>query len=127
MPSTDILTAADIDEFRFLVKDLAMPDAYDVLRTVSGGTDEFGGTLPVTDAVVETGMCSLIAGGLQPSERVVADRLGWEVAYAVELPYDTLLTPEDRIRINGRPFEVGGVSKEGRWGLSAIAVVQELG
>jgi hypothetical protein len=127
MPASDVLSPAEIVEFRFLFTDLAYPDPYEVLRTVSGGTDDFGNTLPATDAVVEIGACALIGSGLQPNERVIADRLGWTVSYAVTMPYDTLIEPADRIRVNGRIFEVGGVSKEGQWGIEATAIVQEVG
>jgi hypothetical protein len=126
MPATDVLSAADITEFRGLLADLAWPDPYDVLRPVGGGVDE-NGIMPTTEAVIETGMCALTASGLSPQERVIADRLGWTVPYVVELRIDTLLTPECRIRIDNRIFEVGGVSKEERWGLAASAVVQEVG
>jgi hypothetical protein len=127
MPASDVLSPADITEFRGLLADLAWPDPYDILRSVSGGTDEFGNTLPATDAVVEVGMCALSASGLSPQERVTVDKLGWEVPYVVELRIDTLLTPSDRLRIDNRMFEVGGVSKEDRWGLAASAVVREVG
>jgi SPP1 family predicted phage head-tail adaptor len=124
MPSTDILTAADIEEFRFLVKDLSFPDTYEVERPVEGSLDDMGqGT--TTTATVEVGMCGLRAGGLRPQEQVIADQLGWAVAYSVDLPMETILTPADRIRINGRRFEVGGVVDEGRWAMNKSAVIQE--
>lgn len=122
-----VLSDATITRLRALPQRLAWPDPYDVLRTVSGGTDAFGNTLPAADAVVETGVCHLTASGLSPQEQIVADRLGWTVPYVVELRIDTLLTPQDRIRIGNRIFEVGGVSKEERWGIAASAVLNEVG
>jgi SPP1 family predicted phage head-tail adaptor len=126
MPASDVLSPADITEFRGLLQDLAWPDPYEVLRP-TGDVDEFNNTVAGTPAVVEVGMCALSASGLSPQERVTADKLGWEVPMVVELRYDTLLTPSDRLRVNGRELEVGGVSKEGRWGISASAVVREVG
>jgi hypothetical protein len=126
MPSTDILTAADIEEFRFLIKDLAWPDSYEVLRSTTGGENEYG-PIAGSEAVIEVGLCVLSASGLTPREQATADRLGWQVAYSVEMPFTTLLAPSDRLRIGNRTFEVGGVSREENWGLLAIAVVQEVG
>jgi head-tail adaptor len=126
MPASDVLSPADVTEFRGLLQDLAWPDPYEILRPIGGGVDQYD-VLPTTDAVVEVGMCALSASGLSPQERVTADRLGWTVPYVVELRIDTLLTPDDRLRIGNRVFEVGGVSKEERWGLAASAVCQEVG
>lgn len=122
-----VLSDATITRLRQLPQRLAWPDPYDILRPVSGGTDEFGNTLPATDAVVEVGLCRLTASGLSPDERVTADRLGWAVPYVLELRIDTLLTPSDRVRIGNRIFEVGGVSKANRWGIAASAVLNEVG
>ena len=121
-----VLSADDIAELRGLDAELASPDAYRVLR-VAEVPDGRGGRT-TNEAPVEAGHGELVESGLQPDERETAGRLGWSVAYVVKLPYDTLATPKDRIRINAaRTFEVGGVLRAGNAGINARAVVREVG
>lgn len=128
MPASEVLSAADIAEFRALVEDLAYPDVCEIRRQVDAGTDEFGNPLPPTTATFESGPCSLRSGGLQPNERLAATRLEYATPYAIDLPFPTIVTVEDTIRVNGtRTFEVGGVIREGEWGIDATAVCVERG
>lgn len=128
MPASDVLSVADVADFRALIADLSYPDAYTVSRATVVA-DNRGGRI-TTWSTVEAGVCKLNTAGqstLSSNERVIAERLGWDVVYSVSLPNDTLLTPADRLVVNGRTMEVGGVTKGGAWGLAAIAVVQERG
>ncbi len=125
MPASDVLSATDVLGFRALKSDLSYPDVYTVSRATVVA-DNRGGRI-TTWSTVEAGVCKLNTSGVSPQERVIAERLGWDAVYSVSLPNDTLLTPADRLVVNGRTMEVGGVTKGGAWGLAAIAVVQERG
>lgn len=128
MPASDVLSPAEVAEFRALTVDLAMPDSCEIRRETSGGVDEFGNDLPPTVTTVETSACVVLADGLSPREEVIASRLGWTVPMKIDLPFATVATPPDTIRVNGtRVFEIGGVVKEGVWGIVATAVVEERG
>ncbi len=76
-------------------------------------------------ALVESGLGRLRREGLQPMERVWADRMGWTSTYSIDLPLDTLATPEDRLSIDNRDFEIEGVMREGFMALIATAVCHE--
>lgn len=117
---------AEIAEFRALTAELGFPDTYTITRTtyVSDGA---GGQTPTPTTVTETpGTCSLVAGGLNPTERVIADRAGYQTPIVVELPYATSLAPKDVLVVNGtRTLKVAGVLKDGDWGITAKAICQE--
>ena len=124
MPSS-ILSRADIVEFRELVR-LGMFDTCKV-ESVSVTDDAYGGSTS-TDAITALVDCQLEERDLRPEERLIADRLGWSVAYAITLPYATVVTPHDRLIVNGeRAFEVGGVAKGGASGIDQTAICQEVG
>lgn len=120
-----VLTAGDITEFRALVEELAFPDAYTLVTDTATPDDEGGWT--TVEGTVEGGYCLLTAGGLNPTERVIADRQGYSAPYVAELPYATLATPVHRLKVGARTFEIGGVLKEAAWGISARLVCEERG
>lgn len=125
-----VLSPATIARLRQLPPRLAFHDVCEIRRNVDAGQDEFNNDLPPTPATVEVGPCSLKKLGQQgqAEERVIADRLQWQTPYLIDLPYDTLVTPKDRIRVNGdREFQVGGVVKTGELGIVATAVCEERG
>lgn len=128
-PALSVVSDADMLEFRALVVELAMPDSYQVQRVIGNAVDDMGNPLPdAIEATVEAGVCSLRAVNQQGGERVIADRLGWETAYAIDLDERTIVTPADRIIVNGnRTFAVGEVIHEGHWSVNAAAIVQERG
>jgi hypothetical protein len=122
-------TAADytakIARYRTKVEVKAMPDTFE-LRRDADVSDSAGG-YTTTETTVAAGDCRLRAQNLQPSERDIATRLGWSMAYAVDLPYDVPVTPEDRLIVNGRTMEVGGVVDAGVWSMTRVAIAREVG
>ena len=123
-------TAADytakIAGYRAKVESKAMPSTFEIVRDTEV-SDSAGGYTTTTVAVA-SGMCRLRALGLQPNERAVADRLGWVIAYAIDLPYEVNVTPADRIVIGGsRTMEVGGVVDEDVWSVQKTVVAREVG
>lgn len=119
-----MLDAATIAELRALTENLALPDQYELLATTSTPDDTGGST--ATEAVIESGPCSLTAGATRPEERLIADRRGTQTPYVVELPYATQATGQHAIRVNGRTFQViGGALKDGALGLTARLVCEE--
>lgn len=119
------LSPEEVAELRTEVPGIAFPDPYEILRRTET-EDGMGGTT-TAETVVETGMGALATTGLQPTEAALAGRLGWSVAYAFELPYGTVLDPNDRLRSGSRTFEVGGVQRGGAWAVTARAIVREVG
>lgn len=121
-----VLSDAEILEFRGLVEELAMPDTFAIKRDTS--TSDSAGGFTTSEATVASGDCRLRAQGLTRGEQAIADRLGWVVAYAVDLPVATSVTASDRLLINGsRTMEVGGVVDAGEWAMTKVAVCQEIG
>ena len=109
---------------------LAFHDAYMVLRKPDTATkDAMGNRTNATPAdfdVIEQGTGRLRREGLQPNERVIADRLSSSVALAFDLPLDTLATAKDLLQLwDGRTFNVAGVIREGALGMVVTAVCEE--
>jgi hypothetical protein len=120
-----VLSSTDISEFRGLVADLAFPDNFTVERDTD--VPDGAGGRTTTTATVASGDCRLRAGGLQGSERAVADRLGWQLAYAVDLHPDVAVLPSDRLVVNGRDLEIGAVIDIGAWAMVKTVVCREVG
>lgn len=76
---------------------------------------------------IEAGSGKLRVTNLHPQERLIADQLGWSVAYAFALPASSLAQPEHRIVIDdfGRVLHIGGVIRGGRNRKRCIAVCEE--
>ena len=129
MPASDVLTAADVDELRALVEDLAMPDVFRLVRDTRTYDDAGGSTVVTT--TVASGPCRLrtsgVAGSGSAIERQIADQRGWVGFYVVDLHPDVTVLASDRLVINGRTFEVGGVVAGGVWSMTTTVVVQEVG
>lgn len=120
-----VLTTSEIEEFRGLVEELAMPDTYAIVRDTA--TVDTGGGSTTAEGTVGAGDCRVRALN-GSAERAVAERLEWTMAYAVDLPYSASLTPSDRLLVNGaRTFEVGGIVDIGAWSMVRTAVCQEQG
>lgn len=125
MPASDYLSPAEVAEFRALVEG-TYPDTYEVLRDTDTPDDTGGWT--TAETVSSTGACRLRPLGESAQETIVAERLEWQVAYSIDLPYGADVTPRDRLRVNGtRTFEIGGIVRGGAWGFWATAVCRETG
>ncbi len=122
---TDILSPRLISTLRGVTARLR-PDTCQVLRATVV-EDGSGGSTTV-ETVTATMPCRLDTTGLQPGEEAIASRLGWEVAYRLDMPFDADVTPGDRLRVNGaRMFQIGGVPMAGNAAMSKVAVVREVG
>lgn len=119
-----LFSPTDVADFQALVDDLAFHDSYVVKRAVTSGTD-LQGNRKQHDQTVEAGTCNLRALQRDARERPVADALSFVTAYAIDMPHDTMVTPNDRIVINGRTFHVGGVVVREGLGTHATAVCEE--
>lgn len=123
-----LFSPADIAQLQGVAA-LAFHDDYVITRKPStAARDSRGNRTDATGAdydVVEAGRGRLRRDGLQPSERIIADRLGWTVSLSMDLPLDTLVTPADRIAVDGRVLHVGGVIREGALGMVVTAVCEE--
>jgi hypothetical protein len=121
-----VLSPALIDQLRRATPALAFPDTYEVRRATKV-SDDAGGQVE-TVQTVEQGRCLLTPGGIQPNERTIADRAGYQRPIVVILPYATLLAETDTLVVNGRrTLEVGGVNKAETWGVVARAICEERG
>lgn len=122
---TEILSPSLISTIRGVTARLR-PDTCELLRATVV-EDGSGGSTAV-ETVTATVPCRLDASGLQPEEAAIASRLGWEVAYKIDLGFDIEATPSDRLRVNeNRTFQIGGVVVAGNAAVSTVAVVREVG
>jgi len=127
-----LFSPADVVQLRG-VAELAFHDDYRVMRKNADVVrDPMNNRVNSTGAdyrTVEAQKGNLRRSGLQPGERIIADRLGWTVAYAFDLPLDTLAQPQDRLEVDDvgtvRVFHIGGVIREGALALVATAIVEE--
>lgn len=99
-------------------------DHYDIERVVrvpdgSGGwTNEPG--------IAESGRCSLDVTQGRGSEAVAGSGVVTSIAtYTAELPYESTLAASDALIINGRPFHVIDVKRDGEMGLFTIATLED--
>lgn len=110
---------------------LAFHDDYVVTRKPSTPARDSRGnnTASTSDdyVVVEAGRGRLRREGLQPNERIIADRLTSSVALSIDLPIDTLATAKDRIQVDGRTFHIAGIIREGALGMVVTAICEERG
>lgn len=125
-----LFSPADIVQLQGVAA-LAFHDEYVVTRKPSvPERDSRGNRTNATGAdfdIVESGKGRLRREGLQPNERIIADRLTSSVAMSIDLPVDTLATAKDRIQINGREFQIAGVIREGALGMVVTAICEERG
>lgn len=120
-----VLSNQQIADLLNLVTGTAMPDTCSIVGNVL--VDNGEGGFSSTTVVEATVACRLRGTALQPSERVNAERLGWNISYTVDLPVSVTVTPSHQIIVNGRTFEVTGVIKEEDWSIKQVAVVKEVG
>jgi len=117
-----VLSAADIAEFRGLVATLAFPDTFVLVRDTEVSDGAGGRTL--STATIAAGDCRLRATG-SGTERTIAEQLGWQAAYAVDVSPAVDVRPSDRITVNGRALEIGAVVDSGAWSMVKTLVCQE--
>lgn len=105
---------------------LEFVDDYEITRTTtvpdgSGGTTE-------TDAVVESGRCSLEVTQQRGTEAPAGGGVVVSIAtYTALLPIDSVLTAADTLTINGREFDVIDVKRGGALESFAEATLEARG
>ncbi len=100
-------------------------DAYELIRRVP--TQTGSGTRSFADVVVETGMGDLAVPNRDAGETVQAEAIGPSSSYTLTLPFATVATTKDTIRVNGRSFAITGVEKGGHFAAFATAQLEEKG
>ena len=98
-------------------------DDYEITRDTQV-SDGRGGTT-TTAVTVEAGLCSLVVGGSQGDEYVSGSSVIARAPYWADMPWDTEIETNDRITIVGREFAVTAVKREGDWGVSVRAELEE--
>jgi hypothetical protein len=123
-----LFTDDDMTQLREVAM-LPFQDAYVITRKAPTAVrDPMNNRMDATSedyTVVETGLGRIRREGLQPTERIMADRLGWSASYSVDVPIDTLAHPDDRVMVGNRTFDIEGVMREGTLGLITTLVCHE--
>jgi hypothetical protein len=129
----DIMQALQ-DDVIPLLQDEVWPDSYEAIGLTST-PDDAGGYTTVS-SVVESGICYLKPVTRQGAERVVADRLGWISAYAVDLPLATICTPahtlETEVTVTNHVADLAAHLRPGlrpivqKTGMDMVAIEQTL-
>ncbi len=98
-------------------------DAYELVRTVR--TETGYGTGTMVEATVETGYGSLDVRNVLTGEAVQSEAIGATSAYTMTLPFATVATPNDTLRVAGRTFGITGVQRGGHFAAFATANLEE--
>lgn len=95
------------------------------IQSDTEASDNAGG-MAVTSASGASSPCLLrpLSGG---AEQVVAERLGWSEAYAIDLPVAVAVSTDQRLVIAGRTFEIGSIAHGGAMSLIQTVIAQERG
>lgn len=120
---------AEIAELRAL-EESAMPDTFQLVSDTYTKTG--GGRTKTGETIQASGACRLrllgVPGQGSTREQAVVDRMGWQAAYALDLPIDVTVDPAWRIVVNGtRTFQIRGVFEVGAWALIQTLAVEEGG
>jgi head-tail adaptor len=117
-----MLTSGEIKGMRATAEE-AMPNTAQVVR-VATGADGMGGTT-TTESVVGSYRARL--GSVSEEDQdIYADKLGGKVGFIISLPARTDVQVRDRIRFDGRQFEVLAAPDRADWELTRRAVVVEV-
>lgn len=117
-----MLTSAQLTAMR-AQQAAALPDAAEIWRYTSAD-DGAGGQLQTWAKLADT-TGRVAPTGYSPAERMIADRLTGVITYTVTLPYNTIITSRDRVKIGGRTFEIVGLVN-GSWETARRAVCVEV-
>ncbi len=98
-------------------------DTYQVVRDTS--TDDGYGGSTVVSTTIESGRCSLTISQRMGGEGISAGQVLPLSLYTAELPIDSIVTENDRLTINGRPFSVTDVKQGGALDLFTVVELEE--
>jgi hypothetical protein len=120
----------------YTANDIAITDAFERELMADDAREPFvverdlwpqGSGRKPTVNIVASGFCQLRIMRPNASEQAVADRLGWTMAYAIDLADDVDVTPADRIILDGhRRFEIGGFLDLGHGSTQKTLIVREV-
>jgi hypothetical protein len=114
--------AAKVEALRPRYEDVAMPDWCEVVRPVQTADGRGGHTAVPT--VVEQTRCVLSVSQRSGTEGIASDQLVGITVYTCDLPFSTLLTEDDTLRINGRDFAVVSVGWEEGFAIGKTALLE---
>lgn len=120
-----LISAADLQRVQGFTETLGMPDSY-ALQRDTPTSDNAGGYHDVP-ATIATGPCRLRMVNQTSQEQVIASQLQWIEVYAVDLPLAAQPKVGDRLIINSRTFEIGGILRGGLYQVQQVCVVRERG
>lgn len=110
---------------RTITKAVAMVDTCVITTPGAPVKDGAGGTT-VGDPTYVTTPCRLREAGAG-TEQTIADRAGFQQPMAIDLPIDVVVSPSATIEVDGRVFEIGGVSRAGAWARKQTLIVRQNG
>lgn len=120
----------------YTANDIAITDAFERELMADTARESFvverdlwpqGSGRKPTPTPIASGFCQLRLTGANASEQSVADRLGWTMAYAIDLADDVDVTPADRMILDGhRRFEIGGILDLGHGSTQQTLIVREV-
>lgn len=88
-------------------------------------SDGYGGRTVVWEDGSETGFCSLMPQGSSGGLKLASDLVVSESGYKLEILGDSMLTTKNRVRVNGREFDVTEVVRGGRMDGFTVAILEE--
>lgn len=124
---SDREAAAIAQEFQDAAPELAEAfhaDTYE-LFTVQTVKNEYGESVTSDIPTGEYGYCALIVVNQVGGRRLESDIVFTETAYQVEILPPTAITTKNRIKINGRAFDVQNVTRGGEMEMFVIASLEE--
>jgi hypothetical protein len=126
-----VLRPGDVAGLQFVRASLSFPDPYRLLQTgptakgLKAASRDAQGNRLIPDVVIEDGFCRLLNRALQPEERLIADSLGWTLAYAITMPVGSGVSADHRVQIGRRVFHCGPPQQAGEWATSITVVAEE--
>lgn len=110
---------------RMITRAVALVDACVITTPGVPVSDGAGGWIPGEPTYITT-PCRLREAGAG-TEQTIADRAGFQQPMAIDLPVDVVVSPSATIEVDGRTFEIGGVSEAGAWARKQTLIVRQNG
>lgn len=117
-----MLTSGEINAMR-RTAEAAMPNVAEVIRTAHS-PDGLGGT--TQDEVLVTTCRARLGTVSEQDQATYADKLGGVTGFVIALPAGTDVKVRDRVRFDGRVFEVFAAPDRADWELTRRVIVLEV-
>ena len=115
--------AADVQAFRDLVSELVFADSYSLVRYTLSAPDGTNARVEVAQ-VVEQGLCSIRSREINAREEIVANKIGVNVSYFIDMPADTIAQETDTLLVNDPKYEINGMVFPGEMSMAATAICE---